>query len=126
MVNKFSTPPTPLEEINKINELVDFVDKTVNVLSTSGTIALTDNSVNAVSPSGNITFSLPTITDNSKFHQILVQIKLSTVYTIGVGTSYYFNKTAPNLSSTGVYNLYFEYDKTNQYWVCGLLPKGTA
>lgn len=104
-------------------------DKTVNVLSTSGTIALTDNSINTITPSGNITFTLPTVTDNTKFHQILVQVNLSTVYTIDLGlgaTPHYFNSTAPDLSNVGVYNLYYEYDKANQYWVGGALVKGVA
>lgn len=102
-------------------------DKTVNVLSTSGTIALTDNSINTITPSGNITFTLPTVTDNTVFHQILVQINMSTVYTIDLGlgaTPHYFNNTAPDLSNVGVYNLYYEYDKANQYWVCGEIAKG--
>ena len=103
--------------------------KTVNVLSTSGTIALTDNSINTITPTGNVTFTLPTVTDNTVLHQIFVQVNLSTVYSFDLGlgvTPHYFNKKAPDLSSTGVYNLYFEYDKANQYWVGGDLPKGAA
>lgn len=100
--------------------------KTVNVLNTSGTVALTDNSINSITPSGNITFTLPTITDNTVFHEIMVQINLSTVYTIDVGTTNYFNKTAPDLSSAGTYNLYYEYDKATQQWYCGALSKGTV
>ena len=100
--------------------------KPVNALAASGSITLTDNSVNKVTPTGNITFTLPTVTDTTKFHQILVQVNLSTVVTIGVGTTYYFNKTAPDLSAAGVYDLIFEYDNVNGYWVCGLLSKGAA
>lgn len=98
----------------------------INSLSTSGTIELTDNSINSITPSGNITFTLPTITDNTVFHEIMVQINLSTVYTIDVGTTYYFNKTAPDLSSAGTYNLYYEYDKATLQWYCGALNKGTV
>lgn len=98
--------------------------RTVNVLSSSGTVALTDNSINCIEPTGDVTFTLPTITDNTVFHQILVQVNLSTVYIITTGASYYFHKTAPSLSSTGVYNLIYEYDKINQYWVVGCIPKG--
>lgn len=98
----------------------------VNVLTSSGTVALTDNSVNTITPTGNVTFTLPTVTDNTVFHQILVQVNLSTAYTFDVGTTYYFNKTAPDLSTAGVYNLIFEYDKANQYWVCGIVNKGAA
>ena len=102
----------------------ELIDKTVNVLSTSGTIALTDNSISSITPSGNITFTLTTITDKTVFHEIMVQINLSTVYTVDYGTTYYFNKTAPDLSTAGTYNLYYEYDKATQQWYCGALSKG--
>ena len=98
----------------------------INVLSTSGTIALTDNSVNSITPSGNVTFTLPTVTDNTVFHQILVQVNLSTVYTIDIGTTYFFDKTTPDMSNAGIYNLIYEYDKANQYWVAGVLSKGAS
>lgn len=98
--------------------------RTINVLSTSGTVALTDNSINCIEPTGDVTFTLPTITDNTVFHQILIELNLSTVYTITLGTSKYFNNTAPTISTTGMYNLIYEYDKNTQNWVVGCLPKG--
>ena len=100
------------------------IAKAMNVLATSGTITLTDNSVNSITPTGNVTFILPTITDDTKFHQILVQINMSNIYTFDVGTYYFFNQNTPDLSEIGLYNLIFEYDNTNQYWVCGLINKG--
>ena len=106
---------------NVIKEYVPVV-----VLSSSaGTKNLETNSVYSLSaPTGTITFSLPTPADNTEFNQILVQLNMTTVRTINVGTSYFFNKTAPDLSSVGVYDLVWEYDKANGYWVCGLLSKG--
>lgn len=121
-----STNPVENSVITEaLNDKEDIL-KTVNVLDTSGTITLSDNSINSITPSGNITFTLPTITDNTVFHEIMVQINLSTVYTIDVGTTYYFNKTAPDLSGAGTYNLYYEYDKANEQWYCGVLSKGTV
>lgn len=105
------------------------VNKTMNTLASSGTITLTDNSVNKITPTGNITFTLPTVTDLTVFHQILVQLNLSTVYTFDLGlgaTPHYFNKTAPDLSNAGVYNLIFEYDNQNDYWVGGVVTKGVT
>lgn len=105
------------------------IEQSINVLSTSGTIALTDNSVNTITPTGNVTFTLPTVTDNTVLHQIFVQVNLSTVYSFDLGlgaTPHYFNKTAPDMSNAGVYNLIFEYDKANQYWVGGCIAKGAA
>lgn len=102
------------------------IAQSINVLSTSGTVALSDNSINSITPTAAVTFTLPTVTDATTFHQILVQMNLSTLYSITLGTSYYFNNTAPDLSSTGVYNLIFEYDNANNYWVVGCVSKGAA
>lgn len=100
--------------------------KVINVLASSGTIALADNSINTINLAGNVTFTLPAVTDNTVFHQILVQVNLSTAVSIDAGTTYYFNKTAPDMSGAGVYNLVYEYDKANQYWVCGVIGKGAS
>ena len=100
--------------------------ETINVLPTSGTITLEDNSVNSITPTDTITFTLPTITDNTVFHQILVQVNMTTAVSIDVGTTYYFYKATPDMSEAGVYNLIYEYDKANQYWVCGTLDKGLS
>ncbi len=102
------------------------INKAMTTLSSSGTIALTDNSVNKITPSGAVTFTLPSISDLTKYHQILVQVNLSSVVSISVGTTRYFNKTAPDLSEAGVYNLIYEYDNANGYWVCGAISKGVA
>lgn len=112
---------TPLHTHNQY----EFKDKTINILSSSGSITLVDGSINTITPTDLVTFTLPTVTDNTVFHQILVQVNLSTVVSIDVGTVYYFNSTAPDMSEIGVYNLIYEYDKANQYWVCGVLIKGS-
>jgi hypothetical protein len=104
-------------------------NKTINVLSTSGTIALTDNSVNSITPSAAVAFTLPTITDNTVFHQIKIQISMSTAYSIdlGIGVNpHWLTENEPDLSEAGKYNLYYEYDKVNQYWRAGVLKKGEA
>lgn len=111
------------ETNSDIADLVDVTNPTVNVLSSSGTINLEDNTINTITPSESVTFVLPSITDNDKFHQILVQVNLTTVYSINVGTTHFFNNKSPNLSAIGVYNLVFEYDKANSFWVCGWMRK---
>ena len=94
------------------------------ITTLSGTsITLADNSVNTLEPTGNITFTLPTVTDTTVFHQILVQLNLSTVYTIDLGTTTYFGGTAPDLSATGNYNLIYEYDNALSAWVVGSISK---
>ncbi|MBQ9246475.1 hypothetical protein IJ182_09440 [bacterium] len=96
----------------------------IKTLSSSGTIALTDNSVNQINVTGNVTFNLPSITNKTIFHEIFILLKMNTVKTINLGTTYFFNAKTPNLSEAGLYSLIYEYDGTN--WVCGAIKKGTA
>lgn len=107
------------------NKLYFVEEGAINTLGTSGTISLDDNSINKITPTGAVTFSLPGISSGT-FHQILVQVNMTTVYSITLGTSYYFNKTAPDMSAIEVYNLMFEYDDANNYWVVGCITKGAA
>ena len=102
------------------------IAQSMTTLFASGTIALSDNTINKISATGTVTFTLPTITDLTVFHQIFVQLGMASAQTINLGTSYYFNKTSPDLSTAGTYNLYFEYDNDATHWVVGTLPKGTA
>ena len=113
---------------NVIWDSVDIADIPVGMseLSGSGTISLEDNSLYKLTSSGNIVFSLPSITDTSKFHQIMVQLKMSTVVTIDVGTTHYFNSETPDLSKAGSYDLVWEYDNIDGHWVFGATSKGTA
>ena len=106
-----------------LNGKQDF-NSTIIVLATSGTVSLTSNMVHTITPSATVTFSLPSISDNTKFYQILVQINMTTARTLNLGTTYFFNKITPSISSAGVYNLYYEYDKAKGWWVCGVMPKG--
>lgn len=113
---------------NVIWDSVDISDIPVSMreLSGSGTISLEDNNLYKLTSSGNIIFNLPSVTDTSKFHQIMVQLKMSTVVTIDVGTTYYFNSEAPDLSKAGSYDFVWEYDNTDGHWVFGATSKGTA
>lgn len=95
----------------------------INVLPGVGEIQLTDNSINSITPVGTVTFVLPNISDNITFHQILVQINLSTIYSINAGTTHFFNSKTPDLSTAGKYNIIYEYDKANSIWVCGWMRK---
>ncbi len=96
---------------------------TVTTLATSGTISLKDNSINRISASSTVTFSLPSVTSTT-YHQILVQLTMSTVRTINLGTTHYFNGEAPDLSKAGLYNIFYEHNGT--YWTVGAIYKGTS
>jgi hypothetical protein len=54
----------------------------------------------------------------------MVQVKLASVQTINLGTTYYFNKVKPDLSSAGLYNIRYEYDNIDGRWVVGSVSKG--
>lgn len=113
--------------VNAINENVTRINQPVTVLATSGTIALSDNSINPITPTASVTFTLPTVTDNTIFHQILVQLNLTnTSYIDGtqLGTTHYFNMSTPAFPQTGNYNIYFEYDATDGNWYVGNIIKG--
>lgn len=114
---------TATSSFSYIGSEVDYMY--MNTLAGSGTVALTDNSMNKLNQTGTVTFSLPIITDLTAFHQILVQITTSGyAINLGLGTNpRFFNNVEPDLSSAGVYNLYYEYDNINQEWVCGSLTK---
>lgn len=101
----------------------NIVDLPITPLATLGTINLSDNSINRISPTGEVTFTLPSVTDNTKFHQILVQMYLASEQTINLGTTNYFYKIEPTFS-TGSYDIIYEYDGSN--WVVGAMSKGTV
>ena len=95
----------------------------------SGTVALTDNSNYVINIAGNITFTLPTVTDATVLHRIEIELNMPTVYTIdlGLGNSpLYYNKTTPDLSAAGTYNLLFQYSPTESAWYCGGAVIGAA
>ena len=104
------------------NSWINFYDY-FNTLPSSGTIALTNNSLNAITPTDAVIFTLPVVTDPTILNQILVQIDLSTLYSIDVGTTHFFNGKAPDLSTAGSYNLIYEYDEITGVWVCGWMRK---
>ena len=104
----------------------ELIAQDMTALSASGSISLSDNTINKITATGAVTFTLPTITDLTKFHQIFVQLNMSTAQTINLGTTYYFNSVSPDLSVAGTYNLYFEYDNTASHWVVGCISKGAV
>lgn len=106
-------------------ELTNFVKQEIVTLSTN-TPTLEAGKVYSMTPTGNVTITLAEPDDSSILNQIILQLNMTTLRTINVGTTYYINKKAPNLSTTGSYNLIWEWDKANSKWVCGLLTKGEA
>ena len=88
---------------------------------------MTNNSYNVVTPTGAITLLPPSVSSSVEtISQILVQINMTTVYSVNVGTTNFFKNKVPDLSTTGMYDLIYEYDKQNSVWVCCAMKKGTA
>lgn len=115
------------ENVGNIGQINTTLSMPVTTLATSGTIALSDNSINSITPTASVTFTLPTVTDNTKFHQILVQVNLTNTNYLtasNLGTSEYFNASAPAFPQTGFYNIYYEFDILSNAWCVGNVIKG--
>ena len=101
-------------------------DKDIPILTLpgTGTSELVSGNIYRCVLKGAKEFILPEITDHSKLHQIKVQIHMENVVSINVGTLYFFDKKAPDLSEPGSYTLFYEHDGIN--WICGSFSKGLA
>lgn len=98
--------------------------------ASSGSIQLTDNAVNKVVLTGSATLVSPNVAagESGIFHQCLVQLyKPDIGYTVTFSANKYFGSTvAPDISSVGYYNIYYEYDSTQNAWVIGAIQKKNA
>ena len=94
------------------DQAVDFI----NLETISGSQELESNKWYSAVPNGNLTFVLPSTVSTIISNKILVQLNLSAVYTIDLGTSHYFGNT-PDLSTAGIYDLVYEYNNIGSYWV---------
>jgi len=96
-------------------------EKSVNTLAGSGTINLADNSVNVLTATGDVEFILPEISDNTVFHEILVQVSMGSVVSFDLGTNKYLTLEHPSMTETGIYNILFEYHEDT--WFAGVAKK---
>lgn len=97
---------------DETDQAVTFIDLDV----ASGSQTLESNKWYSITPSGSTTFVLPSTVDTSISNKILVQLDLSTVYIITLGTPHYFGNN-PDLSTAGIYDLVYEYNNIGSYWV---------
>lgn len=113
--------------VNAINEAIAYADSQIIGLVGSGVRTLTDNSVHTITPTLAVSFTLPTITNTSIFHQMIVQINLTDTSYIdpdNLGTDYFFNATKPSFDVAGYYDLIYAYDVLKQKWCVGAVFKG--
>ena len=116
---------TAIDELE--NEIDNLQTKLIPSTSTTATL-LAPESFNAytMAITANTTFVLPTISDNTKHYEILINASFSSAsLTIAWGTTYFFNGTAPTIEA-GNFNIIYEWDNLLQQWVCGLVKKAVV
>lgn len=92
-----------------------------NLPASSGNITLASGGMYKGVLTGNAVFVLPTVSDNSNFNQILIQLEIPEGVTVNWGTTLYLG--AEPSSSAGNYNVIFEYDAVLEKWAVGSLVK---
>lgn len=122
--NEYATKNDVKEELSKFKPILS-----MSPLPSSGEITLTDNEGYYIRPEGNVQIVLPSISDLTKLHSILVQVYISDSfingnYSFDFGTPIYFDELPPDFSISGSYNLIYEYDFLTNVWVCGHITKG--
>ncbi len=113
-----------LAEVQSAGQAISSYQQPLTVISeTSGTVSLAVNNIYTMEINADTTFSLPTEVNTSFFNQIKVMAKIVGTPVITWGTTYFVNKSAPELEE-GVYDLYFDYDNHLAGWVVGAISKG--
>ena len=117
-----------VEEINEIKnqaiaEVASYKQPLTTLTETSGTVTLEVDKIYSMVIDGDTTFSLPTEVDIAYFNQIKVMTQITGNPTIAWGTTYFVNKSEPELEE-GCYDFYFDYDNHLAGWVVGVVSKG--
>ena len=61
------------------------------------------------------------------FHKIFIQLNLPSAVTVTLeDVENYFNKVAPTFTSSGMYDITYEFDNARQVWVVGSVAKGSS
>lgn len=98
------------------------INKSINTLTVvNGIVSPLSNTINKLTLNGDCEFVFPTITDNSKFYQILIQLTTNTTVAIDWNTTDFFGGDIPDID-IGKYDVIAEYNGTN--WVVGIIEKG--
>lgn len=93
----------------------EFQQQTPNILSTSGTIALTDNSANFLTLTDNGTISLPAVPADQYSHTISVVVAGS-AYSLDLGTTKHLLHFPLPIDTTQTYNVLYIYNKIDSSW----------
>ena len=110
---------------NEAKNNVNGQELVVALETTSGDISLETNNIYKLVCSGAVNFILPANVNNTIHNQIKVMVSMPAVYAVDWGTGgRYFNNETPDISETGNYDFYFDYDSIAGAWVAGALKKG--
>lgn len=118
-INNIASTALLADGSNLTQTIIDeFQQQTPNVLSTSGTIALSDNTANFLTLTGNGTISLPTIAPDQYSHTISLVVAGGS-YTLDLGaTKHLYNPLT--VDTTQTYNVLYVYNKIDQEWYYSL------
>lgn len=95
-----------------------FQQQTPNILSTAGTISLTDNTANFLTLTGNGTISLPAVASDQYSHTITLVVEGGS-YSLGLGTvKHLYNPIV--IDTTKTYNVMYIYNKIDNSWYYSL------
>ena len=108
-----------------INSIESLTKISMVSLTYDSTIALATNTAYTLTLAGDITFTLPNPTAG-KLNQIEIQLYMDSVYSLTLGTSYYFGGSAPDMSTAGYYSIIYEYDWLQSQWIVGAMKKASA
>lgn len=92
----------------------EFKKDRVTVLTTSGTVALTDNSDYFLIPTGDVIITLPTITADEFSHTITL-IVAGSEYSVDLGTGEY-HLLSPDIDPAKDYSVLYVYNKIDNKW----------
>ena len=106
-----------------IQDIRDKYNYLTTLTETSGEITLEANKIYSMVINADTTFSLPETVDTNYFNQIKVMVKIVGTPVITWGTTYFINKSQPELEE-GYYDFYFDYDNNLAGWVVGAVVKG--
>lgn len=118
--NNFVDDPTLIDGAKWSYFLANKDIPVVSIPATSGTVTLKDNTVYTGTMTGNMTFSLPSVTDTTIYHQIKAMLYLPVV-TINWGTSHYIGGYTQSVTTAGQYMIYWDYVPNLSSWAVGIM-----
>lgn len=104
---------------NLTQSIIDeFQQQTPNIITSSGSIALTDNSANFLTLTGNGTISLPTISADAYSHTISLIVEGGSYSLDLTATKHLYNPVT--IDTTKTYNVLYIYNKIEDEWYYSL------